>query len=111
MHALKAGTSHSCVIIKVRAGSIIFFQLYAASTSCFLYSHRRMPPETPSVTASRNNISETIKGCDTTASLREARIVTCQVLLKNLYTYKAVIVVISGPVFIFIDSARAALHH
>lgn len=87
------------------------FQLYAASTSCFLYSHRRMPPETPSVTASRNNISETIKGCDTTPSLREARIVTCRVLLRNLYTYKAVIVVISGPVFIFLDSARAALRH
>lgn len=37
--------------------------------------------------------------------LLKAVIVTCRVLLRNLYTYKAVIVVISGPVFIFLDSA------
>eukprot|EP00064_Thunnus_orientalis_P018218 superscaffoldBa00004119_g18312 len=40
--------------IKVRAGPIIFTQLCAVSTSCFLYSRRRMPPERLSVTANRN---------------------------------------------------------
>ena len=53
---------HSHVLSqKARAGPIILTQLYAASTSCFLYSHRRMPPERLSVTANRNTVSGTVK--------------------------------------------------
>lgn len=70
--------------LKVRAGPIIFTQLYAACTSCFLYSHRRMLPETVSLTANRNRV-ELSKTCESNATSLPVRSVTEEHLKTRCY--------------------------
>lgn len=61
VHAQRLKPQPYVLSLKVRAGPIIFTQLCTVSTSCFLCSHRRMPPERLSVTANRNTVSGTVK--------------------------------------------------
>lgn len=73
----RAWCIHTVWSLEVRARPIIFTRLNAASTSCFLYSHHRMPPETLWM--------ELSKSCDTAATSLPVKSVPNQQLMLQLH--------------------------